>query len=138
MKELLALLRAMQLYAHSSHLLVSRDTFQQDHDFFKELYKEVENDYDDVAERIIGLFGDNSLQLQTLLQNVLKKIQDCPSTDAQQNSDFYSYQLKLEDRLTGLISNIIKAGVTPGTEQLIGDIANKSESRKYKIKQRLK
>ena len=46
--------------------------------------------------------------------------------------------------LHGLLANnrghmkYLVGSVSPGTEQLIGDIANKSEMRQYKLKQRLK
>jgi len=44
----------------------------------------------------------------------------------------------MEEKLKDLIKQIIATGVSPGVEQLIGDIANKSEMRSYKIKQRMK
>ena len=49
----------------------------------------------------------------------------------------YEYQERLESRLRNLIKQIIDAGVSPGVEQLVGEIANKSEMRSYKIKRRL-
>lgn len=138
MKELLYLLRAMQFYAHSCHNLVKGTPFHSDHAFFGDVYSELEGDYDDVAERIVGLYGEQPLELQSVLNAAMSKIMDAPSINVPDNKVYYEYHAKLEERLKSLIKQIIETGVSPGTEQLIGDIANKSESRMYKIKQRLK
>ncbi len=138
MKELLILLRAMQLYSQNAHHLVKGMTFQQDHDFFGSVYDAIAVDYDSVVERIIGLFGEEHLQLQPILAAVVTKLSGAPSTPVENNKVFYEYQLQMEESLCKLCEQIIKAGVYPGTEQLIGEIANQSEMRKYKIKQRLK
>lgn len=138
MKELICLLRAMQLYGHSCHHLVKGTPFHSDHGFFADVYSEVEADFDSVVERSIGLYGDGHMNLQECLSSVMSKIADAPSINVESNKVYYDYQLKLEDRLTGLVKQIIAAGVSPGTEQLVGNIADKSEVRKYKIKQRIK
>lgn len=137
MKELLILLRAMQLYSQNAHHLVKGVGFHQDHEFFGDTYEELAKDYDDVAERIIGLFGEEHVNLQGILVGVAQKIADAPSSGTPDNKTFYEYQLKLEDRLCALVKQIIDATPTPGTEQLVGEICNKSESRSYRIKRRL-
>lgn len=138
MKELICLLRAMQLYAHSCHNLVKGQGFHSDHAFFGDVYSDIEGDFDSVVERSIGLYGDAHMNLQECLSSVMSKLADAPSVGAESNKVYYEHQLKMEDKLTGLIKQIIAAGVSPGTEQLIGNIADKSEMRKYKIKQRIK
>jgi DNA-binding ferritin-like protein len=138
MKEILIQLRTMQMFAHSAHHLVARTPFHSDHEFFSEVYSSIENDFDSVAERIIGLLGEESMELNSIIIGVANKLKNCPSIGVKENSIFYIHQLKYEDELCQLVSSILSAGVTPGTEQLLGDICNKSEARKYKIKQRLK
>jgi len=137
MKELLSLLRAMQLFAHSAHLLCKTQSFLQDHELFGDIYSEVEGDFDGVAERIIGLYGEDSLQLQSLIASVSAKLQTAPSTGLENNKPLLEHQMKMEESLCILIKQIIAAGVTPGVEQLVGEICNKSEMRQYKIKRRL-
>lgn len=44
MKELLAHLRAMQLFAHAAHNLVNGPSFAPDHDFFGDAYAAHEKD----------------------------------------------------------------------------------------------
>lgn len=138
MKELLSLLRAMQIYAQNAHHLCRGQTFHEDHSFFGDTYEQLATDFDDVAERVIGLYGDEPLELTALMQSVVSKLQGAPSVGTAENSVFYQHQLTLEDKLCSLIKSIVAAGVSGGTEQLITEICNKSEIRKYKIKQRLK
>jgi hypothetical protein len=44
----------------------------------------------------------------------------------------------MEQELCKKISMTIAAGVSPGTEQLLGNLCDFSEVRQYKIKQRIK
>lgn len=138
MKELLYLLRGMYLFAHSAHHLVKGTPFHSDHGFFGDVYNDIEGDYDDVAERIIGLYGEEHLKLQDVVSGAMNKIADAPSVGVSDNKVFYDYQYKLDERLKTLIKQIIATGVSPGVEQLIGEIANKAEMRCYKVKQRMK
>lgn len=138
MKELLYLLRAMQLYSHNCHNLVKGTSFLSDHNLFGDIYSELEGDYDDVAERIVGVYGEESLQLQEMMVQISSKLQDAPSVAVPDNRVFVEHQLKMENKLCDLISKIVQVGVSHGTEQLITEICNKAESRKYKLKQRLK
>ena len=138
MKELLILLRSMQIFAQSAHHLCKGQSFHEDHSFFGDTYEAVAGDFDDLAERIIGLYGEEHLQLQPLMAAVVQKLADAPSVGVESNKVYYSYRLKMEENMCKLAEQIIAAGVYPGTEQLIGDMANKAEMRKYKIKQRLK
>ncbi|MCE2717160.1 MAG: hypothetical protein LW696_07800 [Alphaproteobacteria bacterium] len=138
MKELLVLLRAMQIFAQNAHHLVKGTPFHSDHAFFGDVYDTVADDFDSLAERIVGLYGEEPLALQSMMAAVVAKLGDAPSVGAEDNKVFYAHQLKMEESLCKLVEKIIAAGVYPGTEQLIGEIANKAEMRKYKIKQRMK
>ena len=138
MKELLYLLRAMQIYSHNCHNLVKGPLFFGDHDFFGGTYKSLDTDYDSVAERIVGLYGEEPLQLQSILSRSASIIADAPSIGVEDNKIYFQYQLGLEDKLCNIVYQILEKSVTAGTEQLITEICNKAESRKYFIKQRLK
>lgn len=138
MKELAILLRAMQIYGHNTHNLVGRTPFFSDHEFFGSTYSELEGDYDSVVERIIGLYGEEAVGFPTLMDSVAAYIKTCPSVGVKENSVFFQHQLGLEQKLCAKISEVIAAGTTPGTEQTLGTICEKSEIRQYKIKQRLK
>ena len=138
MRDILVLLRAMHLYSQTAHHLVARSPFHSDHAFFGEVYEAMSDAYDGVAERIIGLLGEETLKPQTLLLEVNEKLKMSPSIGVKENKVFYEFQLALEKELCQKITITIQAGATPGVEQLIGELANQSEIRQYKIKQRIK
>lgn len=139
MYDLLVCLRALQLMSHHFHNLAARVVFFQDHEFFAEVYGAAETGYDAVIERIIGLQGEGQLNLQQLMSNVSKKLEGVPSVGVKENKVFYQYILKEEMYICQKVKELIASGaVTPGTEQMLGDLADKSEIRQFKIKQRIK
>jgi len=131
--ELATLLRFMQLYTHNAHNLLGGPTFFQDHEFLGELYPVYETDYDNVVERVIGA-GKSIDLIKTQVDAVseLQKYGPCKSYQ-QCFQQLLSYE-KL------LCSNIeqMKNKMSQGTLNLLADIADRSEMRQYKIKQRLK
>jgi DNA-binding ferritin-like protein len=138
MKELLIRLRANQMFYHSAHILCGKSTFFSDHEFFKETYESVEKDYDDVAERMVGLGMYDELQLGSLVNDLHFKLKDAPSTEVEDNKLFFQYALKIELGLTQIIEKLAREGkLSQGTLQLVGDIANRSEKRRYMIQRRL-
>ena len=137
MKELAILLRAMNLFAHSAHTLVARTPFHSDHEFFG-VYSELDDDYDAIVGRMIGLFGEEPAELGSIVAGAAQKLAGSPSIGVKENSIFYVKQLQFEKELCSLISKVIAAGVSPGTEQTLGTICEKSEIRQYKCQQRIK
>lgn len=139
MLELAVLCRAMQLFAHSVHHLCARTPFHQDHAFFSDTYQAMDSAYDSVIERIIGLYGEDAVELNRIVAEVALKLHDCPSTGVKENKEFYVQQLKFEQELCKLVETICKhPNVSQGTIQVIADLGDKSEVRQYKIKQRIK
>ena len=138
MRDVLVHLRAMHLFAQNAHHLVAHGPFHSDHAFFGETYEAMSDAYDSVAERIIGLMGEEALKPQTLLLEANEKIKMAPSTGVKENKVFYQYQQMMKQELCKKIATVIAAGVSPGTEQLLGNLCDNSEIRQYKIKQRIK
>lgn len=138
MRDILVHLRTMQMFAQTAHQLVARGPFHSDHAFFGDAYEAAADAYDSVAERIIGLMGEEALKPQTILLEVNEKLKMAPSTGVKENKLFYQFQLMMEQELCKKVSMAIAAGVSPGTEQMLGDLCDKSEVRQYKIKQRIK
>jgi DNA-binding ferritin-like protein len=132
-------LRAMQMYTQQAHNLCGRVPFFQDHEFFSETYEQLESDYDSVFERTVGLYGEqSSLELSNLVSLVSSKLKDKSTIGQKENSIYFSTLLEMEKELCVLIEKKVTSKASEGTKQLIGEIANKSEMRQYKIKQRLK
>jgi DNA-binding ferritin-like protein len=122
----------MQLYAHNAHNLVSGRTFFEDHAFLGELYATYEAAYDSVVERMIGLSMEiNLAEVQKKAAGMLEKITN-PTGDT-----IFNCVLECERTLCKTIETEV-SGKTQGTIQLLGDIANASEVRQYKLNQRLK
>lgn len=132
MTKVAILLRFAQFYAHIAHNLVSGYTFFEDHEFFGTLYKDYESAYDSVVERMIGLGEKVDLfKLQPQACEMLGKVKFTNTKQAIQEL------LKIEKALVSTVETEIK-GKSQGTIQLLGDIANFSEMRQYKMNQKIK
>ncbi len=129
----------MQMYTQHAHNLCARTPFFADHEFLSETYESLEGDYDDVVERFLGLGGETpELSLDIIMSGVAAKLQGKPTIGVKENSMFFATLLGMEAELCKLIEAKILEGATEGTKQLLGEICNKSESRQYKEKQRIK
>jgi DNA-binding ferritin-like protein len=138
MKELAITLRCLQLYAHNAHNLVARIVFMQDHEMLGEIYTAAEGDYDSVIERIIGLYGSEQVNLVEIQHMACQKMATLPSV-VKENSMYFQAILQLESDICTKVNELVRGQkVTVGTEQMIGDIADRSEVRQYKLKQRIK
>jgi DNA-binding ferritin-like protein len=93
MKVLLIHLRAMQLFTQHAHNLCGRVAFQQDHEFFGGVYEALDADYDSVVERIIGLGGEQDLELGSILLGVSAVLKGSPSIGVKENSVYYKHLL---------------------------------------------
>ena len=138
MLELIVTLRASQLFLHHAHLLAKGSLFTQDHEYLSALYSEMESEFDSVSERLIGLGGEQQLNLQQLMAKVNEKLKSCPSTEAKENKVFFQKQLEFEKSICAQAEAICKQPISEGTKQLIGEVANKSEIRQYKLSRRVK
>jgi DNA-binding ferritin-like protein len=136
MKDLIIQLRTMQLFAHNAHNLMAHLVFFSDHAFFADTYSALEDDYDAVVERTLGVEGEKATPLNTILKEVAIKLSKLPCLGIKENSVFFKAQLKLEQELCTMIAGLYPT-ISAGTQQLIGEIANQSEIRQYKIKQRI-
>lgn len=138
MDKLLVHLRAMQLFAHAAHNLVSGPSFAPDHEFFGEAYAQHETDFDAVVERVIGLYGEQHVNFAEITLEAAKMLQSMKISGAVPNEKFFAQQLQHEQDLCNMIDKLCAmADVSEGTKQMLGTIADLAEGRCYKIKQRL-
>ena len=124
------LLRYMQFYAHMGHNLLGGKTFFQDHSFLGDLYGAYEDEYDSVVERMIGL--GEELDLIKVHENAAAALDKPESYEK-----CFNELLTCEEHLCKMIEEVVKES-SQGTMQLLGGIADNSEMRQYKLKQRLK
>ena len=136
MQELAVLLRSMQLAAHNFHNLVARTVFMQDHEMLGDLYAKYEQIYDGIIERMIGL--DLPVNLNQIQLLAAQKIQQLP-VDVKENKQCFQLLLQLEKQVCMSIEALIaQTKLSEGTRQMLGNICDESESRQYKLKQRVK
>lgn len=128
--EIETLLRYLQFYSHISHNVLGGETFFQDHSFLGELYSTYEDEYDSVVERLIGL--GKKVDFPKIHKDAVKDLSAPKSYD-----ECFKSILLSEEELCDSIEEYVK-DASQGTIQLLGDIANRSEMRQYKLKQRLK
>lgn len=136
MLELICTLRASQLFLHHAHLLAKGPLFMPDHEFLADLYSEIESDFDAVSERLIGTGGEDKFNLQSIMNGVNVKLKTCPG-HCPENKVAFQKQMEFEKQICELVENLV-VGASEGTIQLLGDVANRSEIRQYKIGRRIK
>lgn len=129
MQDLAILLRAAQFFAHNAHNLASGETFFEDHEYFGELYGAYESAYDGVIERIIGL-GDtpNLVEITVMATDKLK---------AMGEEDAFAVLMKAERDICAAC-DAASEGETSGTINFLQGLADASEQRQYKLRQRIK
>lgn len=134
MKELAILLKALNILGHICHFEASRIVFMQDHLFLAELYEAAEENYDAIVERCIGT--GIKIDIQDINAAAAARVKGMKI--GADNSAKLAQCLAMEQETTTMIDKLVKAGgISYGTETLLGDIANESEVRQYKLKQRL-
>ena len=136
MKDIATLLRSMQLFAHAAHNIVSGAVFMQDHNMLGDLYPAYESEYDDVVERIIGLSSLSMEEIMMIQESAVMRMKSVAMSQ-KENKGYLLVLLDMEKALCSMIQQPVQ-GRTEGTKQLLGDIADKSEQRQYKLKQRCK
>lgn len=129
-------LRMMNLFYHSAHNLTKGPNFEGDHEMFSDFYTAIIGDYDSIVERAIGMDMETVGDVCEQLKVVYTKLEKLPKTSS--NDEKFEIGLNLEKELCKIVQAICSAKVSPGVEQLVGEMGNQSEIRQYKIKQRLK
>lgn len=130
-------LQALKFASHYFHNICSKVAFFSDHEFFGEVYGAADGAYDSVIERYVGLFGAGNLNLNALVQMSHDKIKSVPS-QFPENHAMFGVLLQMENELNAMCNAICKSPeCSEGTRQLVGDLANASEMRLYKIKRRM-
>lgn len=133
-----ATLRQIYLTHQYSHWTTRDDAFYGDHQLFERLYKSAQDDADTAAEKMIGLFGLDSINygLQADYMNKL-----ATKYSLLQNSPA-ELSLKIEKDFLDYSNEAYKAfddeGVLSlGLNDMIASIANNRETSVYLLKQKL-
>ena len=130
---LATLYRSAQFYAHAAHNLVTGNSFFSDHSFLGELYGTYEGGYDDLIERTIGL--GETVNIPDITKNAAKVFADIFPEKGSAEVYFRAI-LAFETKIRAQIKSI-NADESLGTQNMIQDLADQSEKRAYKLKQRI-
>lgn len=135
MDKLATLFRAGQFYAHAAHNFTKGPTFFEDHEFLGELYGTYEDAYDGLVERMIGT--GEPFDVRVILTNAAAEANKYADPQAFSPAVLFGVLQDFEKKFRAEI-DAISDSQSIGTQNLLADLADKSEARSYKIGQRLK
>ena len=134
MQMLLCLLRTVYNVHQHSHWLCSSPQFYSNHLLFERLYKDAAERVDSLAEKTIGLFGNDSLDYKVQLDIMQGMIKDFISDDHIQNS--LKAELKFIEKATETYNKLKETGnLSLGNDDLIMSSINQAEVSVYLLKQ---
>lgn len=128
-------LRQLQLYYHYCHNLVTGPSFIADHEMLGGFYKEVEVNYDTVAEYLVALLGNKAFDTVNVTKLVAESLESFEIEDMSPE-EMFKNALKIEQQLDDALTKLSK-GAGIGLQNALGAVAELADVRKYKIKQRL-
>lgn len=133
--KLAARFRAMQLFAHNAHLLAKGPSFASDHKMFKGFYEAYEEAFDGLIERTIGLDGEYNPEASfKQIGEFMASTWGCRNPE-----ECFEKLMDMEKRICTDVNDILtRMDVTQGVSNFLQGLCDESESRQYKIKQRLK
>lgn len=135
MKELAAFFKFMYFYSQMAHHQVKFSTFFSDHDYLGELYESYDAAYDGIIERMIGL-GDDANEFD-IINAAAAQFNQHREDNFTKNISYFAQILAFEKQLCAMLSEVAN-NVSLGSNDMIAGMANDSESRQYKIGQRVK
>jgi len=129
MKAIAVYLRTMQFIAHRAHIETHGSTFFEDHKFLGKAYEDYQSAYDAVVERMKSVEKPDINAITLEAAETAAKVKDTVAYDLMKC--LYGCEVTL-CKLIKIESP--KASV--GTQNLLAGIADESEVRQYKLKQR--
>lgn len=139
----LVFLRYLALVHQTHHWVSKGGTFYGDHLLFERLYDGVSGEIDSIAEKIVGLGHESSVDLPLQVKQVDKLVAGSnrtstiprPSELARQSFVAEMSFLKAASRLTQTLKE--RGLLTRGLDNLLAGIEDKHEGHVYLLKQRI-
>lgn len=130
-----ARLRVLQLFYHNCHNLAHGPTFVADHGLLGDFYSQAEDHYDAVVEYMIATLGGQAFDTSMLAEAVCEELEKFKA-ETMPMPEMFLTALQLEAEMYSDIESLEK-GSPIGLRNLLGDVGQASDVRKYKLKQRL-
>lgn len=136
MTDVIALVRMMNLYYHHLHNIAHGPSFEGDHSLMSDFYTELEESYDALVERYIGIGGEMGReQIISILNEATELMSDIPDTE--EMDTYFYYSQALESSLRAELEEAC-IGASLGTKNLLEELSGASECRSYKLSRRVK
>jgi DNA-binding ferritin-like protein len=139
---LLVHLRFLALVHQTHHWIAKGDAFYGDHQLFNRLYDKVVEEIDSVAERAVGMGGEQNVRLDLQVAQLYKLVRSSEASQTvPQNSGLARQSLVAECNFQKIIKAMCLSmkedrSETPGIENLLQGIADTHESHIYLLKRR--
>lgn len=128
--------RILHIYYQHCHNLTYGSSFVGDHTVFNDFYEEVADNYDRLSEYTVSQFGNKEFNTTVIHESIMEELQNY-KVENMTSQEMFNSSLILEFKFYNILKELdIKASI--GLKNMIGDFAEKSDVRQYKIKQRLK
>lgn len=134
MNELIITFRCAQFVAHNFHNFAKGYSFFADHEFLGTLYGTYEEAYDALVERTIG--SGKPIDLRDITCQAADRAK-AYSAETMSCDEMFATLQSMEESIC-VWCKTYTSGATLGTANLLADLADKSEARQYKLKQRIK
>lgn len=132
----IALLRSVYLVHQSNHWLTKGSNFYSKHLLLERIYKSAGEDADLMAEKMIGVFGENTLNLHMQAQLIGKTLEDFVSGDPINTSlDIEKKFIGYSERLYDILEK--EGKMTLGLSDALATVASNREAAVYLLKQSL-
>ena len=133
LQSILVCLKSLSEYYQMAHWQSKGENFYEYHLLFERLYGSAGDSIDAVAEKLIGIGeGQEKLNLPEIIKQQYSKIKMLPVNASAEA--FLNASIGLENELCAKIEEI-EPSYSVGVRNMLGDIADKAEGRKYLIKQ---
>lgn len=135
----LATLKAIYIVHQHSHWTTKGSDFYGNHLLFERLYNAAQKSADEAAEKFIGVFGDDAVDLEFqngLLEKVLAKFNAASEDPTERSIAAEKQFLQLSQQAYDAFKD--DKVMTLGLDDMIMSIANKSEEAVYLLQQSLK
>lgn len=128
--------RMMNLFYHHLHNIANGVAFEGDHEMMLEFYGAMDDAYDDLIERYIGLgMPMGKSELCEIIENAEEVLDMTPDSDDMLMNLRYAQGLEIGFR--ALLQDV-NDSASLGTQNLVQGLMDSSEIRSYKLSRRVK
>ena len=135
-QNLLGHLNYLNIWYHTLHWDSSSQSYYSDHLLFQRLYEQILEEFDQVAEKALGISEDSTINRFVMGKYHIDKENEVQDM-YKEGKTSCDVSVILEEQFLNILEEHPK-DVSPGTQNLIDDLHDKHEENLYLLKQRKK